>query len=78
MLSETAGLLLERMIETELYRIDRFRRFTGDAPAPPQIVEKLPVVDEVDREVARFVLWGGGAKTQRDEATRDERRANRL
>lgn len=73
--SETPGLVLERAIDTELYRIDRFRRVDGDSPAAPPLVETLPIVEALDRDVARFVVWGG-AKVLRDEVTRNERRAH--
>ncbi len=72
--SETAGLRLERTIETELYRIDRFRRVGEDAVAvSPPAVEMLPLA-ALEREVGRFVVWGG-AQVLREEVNRTERRS---
>lgn len=73
--SETAGLALERTIDTELYRIDRFRRMTPQEPAPPPVIETLPVVDQLDPEVARLIVWGG-ADTRRIEITGTEGRTD--
>ena len=33
-----------------------FRRLAEGAPVQPPVVEKLPVVEELDREVTRFVV----------------------
>ena len=71
--SETPGLRLERTIETELYRIDRFRRVGEDAAdEPPPAVEVMPL-PALEREVSRFVVWGG-ARTLRADVNRTERR----
>jgi peptidoglycan/xylan/chitin deacetylase (PgdA/CDA1 family)/SAM-dependent methyltransferase len=72
--TETPGLILERTIDSELYRIDRFRRITPNEPAAPPVIETMPVVDALDRNVARFVVWGG-AKLLRNDAAKTERRA---
>jgi len=74
-LSETPGLTLERSIDTDLYRIDRFRRKPPDDPTALPVMETLPVVDALDRNVARFVVWGG-AKVLRGEVAKSERRAH--
>lgn len=58
-LSQTQGLALERAIETELYRIDRFRRITSGEPVAPPVIAHLPLVDELDPDVARFAVRGG-------------------
>jgi len=65
---ETEGLRLERSIETELYRIDRFRRVVPDQPDPPPVIETLPVVAALEREMARHIVWGGAKRLRRDVA----------
>ncbi len=72
-LSETPGLRLEHTIETELYRIDRFCRIAEDAPAVLPVLEKLPVVEALDPDVARCLVWGG-AKARRFETLQHEHR----
>jgi peptidoglycan/xylan/chitin deacetylase (PgdA/CDA1 family)/GT2 family glycosyltransferase/SAM-dependent methyltransferase len=67
------GLTLERSLDTELYRIDRFRKTAEDAIAPPPLLETAPVA-ALEREVARAVLWGG-AKILRTEARSREQRS---
>lgn len=73
--SELPGLVLERSLDTELYRIDRFRRLPEGAEATPPIFEVAPVVEQLEREVARSVLWGG-ATLLRSQARAREQRSN--
>ncbi len=73
-LRETAGLVLEASIETELYRIDRFCRRDA-ATAPPPTVTRMGVTSELDPHMARHIVWGGAMYTRRELATR---RSNRL
>jgi len=59
-LRETPGLVLEASIETELYRIDRFRR-RDLATAPPPTILHLPITPDLDPGMARHIVWGGVA-----------------
>jgi peptidoglycan/xylan/chitin deacetylase (PgdA/CDA1 family) len=71
-MSRTPELALEASIETELYRIDLFRRFPPDErPAPPRI-ERVPLGAALEPKVARQVVWGG-ASIRRADVQRNER-----
>ena len=71
-MSRTPGLALEASIETELYRIDLFRRSPPDErPVPPR-VERVPLGAALEPKVARQVIWGG-ANIRRADAQRSER-----
>ncbi|WP_150290578.1 trifunctional glycosyltransferase/class I SAM-dependent methyltransferase/polysaccharide deacetylase [Sphingobium estronivorans] len=71
-LEDMPGLILERSIQTELYRVDRFRRVAeGEASAAP-LIESHAMEAPLDPAVARRVIWNG-APTLRAEAV-DERR----
>ncbi|TPK79048.1 trifunctional glycosyltransferase/class I SAM-dependent methyltransferase/polysaccharide deacetylase [Mesorhizobium sp. B2-4-17] len=72
-LAATEGLILEQSIQTELYRIDRFRRLPpGDVATEPTI-DHVPIRAPIEREVARKIVWGGARALRRDVA-RSERR----
>ncbi|MDX8466837.1 trifunctional glycosyltransferase/class I SAM-dependent methyltransferase/polysaccharide deacetylase [Mesorhizobium sp. VK23B] len=72
-LAATEGLVLERSIQTELYRIDRFRRLSpGDAATEPMI-DHVPIRAPIEIGVARKIVWGGARALRRDVA-RSERR----
>ena len=72
-LAATEGLVLEQSIQTELYRIDRFRRLSpGEAPAEAKI-DHVPIRARIDMGVARKIVRGGARALRRDVA-RNERR----
>jgi peptidoglycan/xylan/chitin deacetylase (PgdA/CDA1 family) len=58
------GLVLERSIQTELYRIDRYVVTPKGQLASDSRIEHLALNTEIEPEVARFILWGG-AKARR-------------
>jgi peptidoglycan/xylan/chitin deacetylase (PgdA/CDA1 family) len=61
------GLALERSLQTELYRIDLWRRLRdGEAPAVPQI-DRAELGPPPEPDFARHIVWGG-AETRRAEA----------
>jgi peptidoglycan/xylan/chitin deacetylase (PgdA/CDA1 family) len=53
------GLVLERSLCTELYRIDRFVRLEEEEQGVRRTIETLPITAEVEPEVARYIVWGG-------------------
>lgn len=56
--SAVDGLTLEREIRRPLYRVQAFRKATATGAAPQVDVRPLGV--ELERHVARNVVWGGG------------------
>jgi glycosyltransferase involved in cell wall biosynthesis/peptidoglycan/xylan/chitin deacetylase (PgdA/CDA1 family) len=70
---ETPGLALERSLETELYRIDRFRRIIDGLKPDQPTVEPVPIVNTLETEVARQIVWGG-ATARRSDVARTEQR----
>ncbi|TIV59648.1 MAG: methyltransferase domain-containing protein, partial [Mesorhizobium sp.] len=72
-LAAAEGLVLEQSIETELYRIDRFRRLSPGDVATEPVIEHAPIRAPVGIGVARNVVWGGARALRRDVA-RNERR----
>ncbi|MBR0670178.1 trifunctional glycosyltransferase/class I SAM-dependent methyltransferase/polysaccharide deacetylase [Neoroseomonas soli] len=66
--SETTGLVRERSIVTDLYRIDRFRR--DDGPPPLPMTEHAPIGCTLPPAVARQIVWGGAEARRRDLRTR--------
>ncbi|MDG4882682.1 trifunctional glycosyltransferase/class I SAM-dependent methyltransferase/polysaccharide deacetylase [Mesorhizobium sp. WSM4884] len=72
-LEGTEGLVLERSIQTELYRIDRFRRLSPDDVATEPTIDHVPIRAPIDMGVARKIVWGGARALRRDVA-RSERR----
>lgn len=58
-------LALVRSVETELYRIDLFRRVEPTEPRPEPVVEQLPIGAELEPEVAASVVWNGTLCTRR-------------
>ncbi|MBZ9850367.1 glycosyltransferase [Mesorhizobium sp. CA14] len=72
-LAGTEGLVLEQSIETELYRIDRFRRLSPSDVATEPMIEHAPIRAPVGIGVARNIVWGGARALRRDVA-RSERR----
>ena len=72
-LAATEGIVLEQSIQSELYRIDRFRRLSpGDVPTEPMI-DHVPIRARIEMGVARKIVWGGARALRRDVA-RSERR----
>ncbi|MBR0903921.1 trifunctional glycosyltransferase/class I SAM-dependent methyltransferase/polysaccharide deacetylase [Bradyrhizobium liaoningense] len=69
------GLALERSIETELYRIDRFRRLLPSEAPPDTQVKCAAVNAPIEVEVARSIVWGG-AVARRFDVAQSERRTH--
>ncbi|MER9303701.1 trifunctional glycosyltransferase/class I SAM-dependent methyltransferase/polysaccharide deacetylase [Mesorhizobium sp. M0496] len=72
-LAATEGLVLEQSIQTELYRIDRFRRLSPDDVATEPVIDHVPIRAPIEIGVARNIVWGGARALRRDVA-RTERR----
>ncbi|TIQ37959.1 MAG: glycosyltransferase [Mesorhizobium sp.] len=72
-LAETEDLVLEQSIQTELYRIDRFRRLSPDDVATEPVIEHVPIRVPIGIGVERNIVWGGARALRRDVA-RSERR----
>ncbi|MER8483095.1 trifunctional glycosyltransferase/class I SAM-dependent methyltransferase/polysaccharide deacetylase [Mesorhizobium sp. M1322] len=72
-LAATEGLVLERSIQTELYRIDRFRRLSPRDVATEPMIDHTPIRAPLEIGVARNIVWGGARALRRDVA-RSERR----
>jgi peptidoglycan/xylan/chitin deacetylase (PgdA/CDA1 family) len=72
-LAATEGLVLEQSIQTELYRIDRFRRLSPDEVAAEPRIDHVPIRARIEIGVARKIVWGGARALRRDVA-RSERR----
>ncbi|WP_244661553.1 SAM-dependent methyltransferase [Mesorhizobium huakuii] len=72
-LAATDGLVLEQSIQTELYRIDRFRRLSPDEVAAEPRIDHVPIRAPIEIGVARKIVWGGARALRRDVA-RSERR----
>lgn len=73
-LEATPGLVLDRSIQTELYRIDRFRRVEAGVAAPDPVIEQHELTAPLDPAVARRIIWNG-APTLRGEAAAERRTA---
>ncbi|RWN67591.1 MAG: glycosyltransferase [Mesorhizobium sp.] len=72
-LAATEGLVLEQSIQTELYRIDRFRRLSPDDVATEPMIDHVPIRARIEIGVARNIVWGRARALRRDVA-RSERR----
>jgi glycosyltransferase involved in cell wall biosynthesis/peptidoglycan/xylan/chitin deacetylase (PgdA/CDA1 family) len=66
-------LALEASMQTELYRIDRFKRLLPEEIAPSPHVIHMPIDAPLETEVARFILWNG-AVARRSEVVKTESR----
>jgi SAM-dependent methyltransferase/peptidoglycan/xylan/chitin deacetylase (PgdA/CDA1 family) len=64
--AELPGLVLDRSLVTELYRIDRFRRTEKHIDAREPAIEVVPLGPNPEPEAARFIVWGG-AEARRSE-----------
>jgi peptidoglycan/xylan/chitin deacetylase (PgdA/CDA1 family)/2-polyprenyl-3-methyl-5-hydroxy-6-metoxy-1,4-benzoquinol methylase len=62
----TPDLTLERSLQTELYRIDLYRRLREGELRSEPMIEILQIGAELDGEVARCVLWGGATARRAD------------
>lgn len=71
-LAELPDLARERGLETELYRIECYRRLAPGEPRPDPVDEHADIVAEIEPEVARHIVWGGAAVRRAD--VRGERR----
>lgn len=68
----TPGLVLERELGCDLYRIMRFRRADDVAAVTPVAApERIEYAEPLDQMIARMVVWGGFTTT-REQAARDE------
>lgn len=72
-IGEVPGLALDASIQTELYRIDRFKRLSPGEIAPNPHVINMAVDAALETEVARFILWNG-AVARRSDLVKTERR----
>jgi peptidoglycan/xylan/chitin deacetylase (PgdA/CDA1 family)/GT2 family glycosyltransferase/SAM-dependent methyltransferase len=66
--AETPGMALEATIETEIYRIDRFRKLAPGETAPPPVVEHAKVEAVLEPDVERYLLRGGAALLRTEAA----------
>lgn len=73
-LAGTEGLVLEQSIQTELYRIDRFRRLSPGDVATEPVIDHVPIRARIDMGVARKIVWGGARALRRDVARSERRR----
>jgi glycosyltransferase involved in cell wall biosynthesis/peptidoglycan/xylan/chitin deacetylase (PgdA/CDA1 family) len=65
---EAAGLALERSIQTDLYRVDLFRRPNlGSTKLAPDVTHE-PLDSSLEAEVEREVVWGGAVVRRADLA----------
>ena len=71
-MARTPGLALEACCESDLYRIDLFRRLDQNQAAPPPRIDYVPIGSALEPEVARQIVWGG-AEIRRADAYRSER-----
>jgi peptidoglycan/xylan/chitin deacetylase (PgdA/CDA1 family) len=74
-MEKVPGLALETSIQTELYRVDRYRRLqSGEVATGPQII--VAQIDApIEREVARFIVRNGAVR-RRSEVAQSERRTH--
>ena len=72
-LATTEGLVLEQSIQTELYRIDRFRRLSSDDVATDPVIDHVPIRAPIEIGVARNIVWGGARALRRDVARSEQR-----
>lgn len=72
-LAATEGLVLEQSIQTELYRIDRFRRPSPDDVATEPVIDHVPIRAPIEIGVARNIVWGGARALRRDVARSEQR-----
>lgn len=66
--AETPGLALEESIQTEIYRVDRFRKLAAGENAEPPVVRAGDVCEVLDPDVERYLLRGGADVLRSDVA----------
>lgn len=74
-LAQLPDLALEASIQTELYRVDRYRRWKPGEVAPDPRVTMAQIDAPIEREVARFIVRNGAVR-RRSEVRQSERRAH--
>lgn len=67
------GLALEASIQTELYRVDRYKRLFPEEIAPDPEITEVGISAPIETEVARLIVWNGAA-ARRSEVAQTERR----
>lgn len=67
------ALALEASIQSELYRVDRFKRLLPGEIAPVPQVTEVAINSPIETDVARFIVWGG-AVARRTDVVQTERR----
>jgi len=65
------GLALERSVETDLYRIDSFRRLAEGETAPAPVVETVPLGPPPEPAYARSIVWNGAAARRAEVRARE-------
>ncbi len=71
-LAAAPGLALERSLDSELYRIDLYRRLAGGEPAPVPRREDVDAGPPPEPAYARAIVWSG-AVARRSEVQASER-----
>lgn len=71
-LAAVPGLAHERSLQTELYRIDLFRRLNDGETSPTVIVEFVDLGPPPEQPHARGVVWGGAAARRTDVQAREK------
>ena len=74
-MAQLPDLALEASIQTELYRVDRYRRLKPGEVAPGPQVTIARIEAPIEREVARFIVWDGAVRL-RSEVVQSERRTH--
>jgi peptidoglycan/xylan/chitin deacetylase (PgdA/CDA1 family) len=71
-LAAVPGLAHERSLQTELYRIDLFRRLNDGETSPTAIVESVDLGPPPEPLHARHVVWGGATARRTDVQAREK------
>ncbi|WMT72882.1 glycosyltransferase [Bradyrhizobium sp. Ash2021] len=74
-MAQLPDLALEASIQTELYRVDRYRRLKPGEVAPGPQVTIARIEAPIESEVARFIVWNGAVRL-RSEVVQSERRTH--
>ncbi|MEO0061578.1 MAG: hypothetical protein RLZZ08_138 [Pseudomonadota bacterium] len=73
--SANPGLTLEAAVETDLYRIEMYRKQEAAPARPPAVPTTLSVADELEPALAADVVWNGALVSR---TTADAQRCYRL